>query len=195
MKPSTNSDYWLEKIERNKTRDRKINVELRRAGWQVIRIWEHEIAKTPVEIIRQIQKTLLRESMKKKTRGYNPEVELAKGATLDARSYDKTQKIKVTAAKVTVGGIPGRAEISGIATGKYDTSIDGTINLWLSIFRYMRPDGTIDHVGGWNIPTSLKPGQTPAATAKALADYINAGTRPYRATATRGKIKIVFIEK
>ena len=137
----------------------------------------------------------MRGIMRKKVKKYNPEIELAKGATLDARSYDKTQKIKVTAGKVTVGGIPGRAEISGIATGKYDTSIDGTINLWFSIFRYMRPDGTIDHVGGWNIPTSLKPGQTAAATAKALADYINAGTRPYHATAAGGKIKIVFTEK
>lgn len=48
---------------------------------------------------------------------YNPEHELAKGATLDAASYDKTQKIKITAGKVTIGGIAGRAEISGIATG------------------------------------------------------------------------------
>ena len=132
---------------------------------------------------------------KKKKAVYNPEVELAKGATLEAASYDKTQKIKVTVPKVTVGGIPGRAEISGTATGRIEPGIDGTMDLWLSIFRYMRPDGTIDHVGGWNIPTVLKPGQTAAATAKALADYINAGTRPYHATASGGKIKIVFTEK
>ena len=131
----------------------------------------------------------------KKGHVYIPEVELAKGATLDAASYDKTQKIKVTVPKVTVGGIPGRAEISGIATGRIEPGIDGTMDLWLSIFRYMRPDGTTDHVAGWNIPTVLKPGQTAAATAKAFAEYINAGTRPYRATATGGKIKIVFTEK
>ena len=58
----------------------------------------------------------------------------------------------------------------------------------------MRPDGTTDHVAGWNIPTVLKPGQTAAATAKVFADYINSGTRPYRATATGGKVKIVFTE-
>ena len=134
--------------------------------------------------------------MKKKSKVYNPELELAKGATLDDASYDKTQKIKVTASKVTVGGIPGRAEISGIATGHVPAAgIEGTCDLWLSIFRYMRPDGTIDHVGGWNIPIVLKPGQTAAASAKAFADYINAGTRPYHATATGGKIKIVFVEK
>ena len=134
--------------------------------------------------------------MKKKSKVYNPELELAKGATLDAASYDKTQKIKVTAGKVTVGGIPGRAEISGIATGHIPAAgIEGTCDLWLSIFRFMRPDGTINHVAGWNIPVVLKPGQTAAATAKAFADHINAGTRPYRATASGGKIKIVFIEK
>ena len=137
--------------------------------------------------------------MKKKA-VYNPEIELAKGATLDAASYDKTQKIKVTAAKVTVGGVPGRAEISGIATGHVpQAGIEGTCDLWLSIFRYMRPDGTIDHVGGWNIPTVLKPGQTAAATAKAFVDMINAGTRPYRAAAGGGKstatIKIIFTAK
>ena len=132
---------------------------------------------------------------KKKRAVYNPEVELAKGATLDARSYDKTQKIKVATGKVTVGGIPGRVEISGIATGRLEPGIDGTMDLWLSIFRFMRPDGTINHVAGWNIPIVLKPGQTAAASAKAFADYINAGTRPYRAVADGGKIKIVFTEK
>ena len=133
---------------------------------------------------------------KKKKAVYNPEVELAKGATLDAASYDKTQKIKITAGKVTVGGISGRAEISGIATGHLPAAgLEGTCDLWLSIFRYMRPDGTINHVAGWNIPIVLKPGQTAAATAKAFADYINAGTRPYRAAASGGKIKIVFTEK
>jgi len=133
---------------------------------------------------------------KKKRPAYNPELEFAKGATLDAASYDKTQKIKVTVSKVTVGGIPGRAEISGIATGHIPgAGVEGTCDLWLSIFRYMRPDGTTDHVAGWNIPTVLKPGQTAAATAKAFADYINAGTRPYHATASDGKIKIVFTVK
>lgn len=134
--------------------------------------------------------------MKKKP--YNPEVELSKGATLDAASYDKTQKIKVTADKVTVGGTAGRAELSGTATGKTGAGINGTVNLWLSIFRYMRPDGTINHVAGWNIQLSLKPGQTAAATAKAFADYINAGTRPYRATVSGGSntaaVKIIFTE-
>lgn len=135
----------------------------------------------------------------RKSKPYNPELELAKGATLDAASYDKTQKVKVTFNKVTVGGISGRVEISGIATGKHDASINGTISLWLSIFRYMRPDGTTNHVAGWNITVPLAVGQAPAATAKALVDYINAGSRPYHAAATDGAgpaaVKIVFTEE
>lgn len=126
---------------------------------------------------------------------YNPEIELAKGAKLEAATYDKTQKVNVVAAKVTVGGTPGIVEISGIATGRDDASINGTIGIWLSIFRYMRPDGTINHVAGWNIMLPLKAKQTAAATVKAFAKTINAGPRPYKAIATGAKLKIVYTEK
>lgn len=126
---------------------------------------------------------------------YNPEIELAKGAKFEVATYDKTQTIKVLAAKVTVGGTPGIAEISGVATGRSDASINGCIGIWLSIFRFMRPDGTINHVAGWNIMLPLKAGQTAAATAKAFAKTINSGTRPYKAAATGAKLKIVYTEK
>ncbi len=136
----------------------------------------------------------------KSGKNYNPEVELAKGAKLDAAAYDKTQKAAVVAGKVTIGGKPGIAEITGAATGHIpEAGMEGTIDLWLSIFRYMRPDGTIDHVAGWNIPLTLKAGQTPIETARAFAAYINAGTRPYRARAAGNKSKatvtIVFVNK
>lgn len=58
--------------------------------------------------------------------------------------------------------------------------------------RYMRPDGTVDHVSGWNIMVKLAVGQTAAATAKAFAQRINSGTRPCRAAVTGAKLKIVF---
>ena len=131
---------------------------------------------------------------KKQVGGYIPDVELAKGAKFEAATYDKTQKIKVISAKVTVGGAPGIAEISGIATGRTDASINGCIGIWFSIFRFMRPDGTINHVAGWNIMLPLKAKQTAAATAKALAKVINSGTRPYKATAAGIKLKVVYRE-
>jgi len=112
----------------------------------------------------------------------------------------KPKRLRLFAGKVTVGGKPGIVEISGLATGHIpEAGIEGTVDLWLSIFRYMRPDGTIDHVGGWNIPLTLKAKQTPIETAKAFAAYINAGTRPYKAKAAGNKAKatvtIVFVNK
>ncbi len=37
------SDFWKEKIEKNRRRDQKNFRKLRRMGWRVIRIWQHEI--------------------------------------------------------------------------------------------------------------------------------------------------------
>ena len=137
--------------------------------------------------------------MKKKTGGYDPDAELAKGAELTASSYDKTQGVSVEAGKVTVGGKPGVAAVTGTATGRDGAGIDGTLNLWLSIFRFMRPDGTVNHVAGWNIMLALKPGQSALDTAQAFAGYINAGTRPYKAKASGSKISakiaITYTEK
>jgi DNA mismatch endonuclease (patch repair protein) len=35
--------YWQAKIERNRRRDRRNHQRLRRLGWDVMRIWEHEL--------------------------------------------------------------------------------------------------------------------------------------------------------
>ena len=53
----------------------------------------------------------------------------------------------------------------------------------------MRPDGTVNHVAGWNIALALKPGQTALDTARAFETYINAATRPYKAKASGNKNK------
>jgi len=128
---------------------------------------------------------------------YDPAVELQRGADLSGVSYDKTQRLHVLADKVTVGGDTGTVRISGTATGKHDDSIDGTANLWLSIFRYMRPDRTINHVSGWSIYLSLKEGQTAEETAKAFTEQINASSRPYRAAivpGSRSRFRILYVE-
>jgi DNA mismatch endonuclease (patch repair protein) len=39
----TNRDFWIEKIESNIARDRKVNRILLRQGWRVLRFWEREI--------------------------------------------------------------------------------------------------------------------------------------------------------
>ena len=41
--PSTNVDFWRQKINLNIARDYRTNVELRLLGWRVIRVWECEL--------------------------------------------------------------------------------------------------------------------------------------------------------
>lgn len=43
--PKTNTDFWLEKIGRNKARDLQDEASLTASGWKVITIWECELKK------------------------------------------------------------------------------------------------------------------------------------------------------
>jgi len=40
---STLPEYWRAKITRNRARDRRNFAALRRRGWKVVRVWEHDI--------------------------------------------------------------------------------------------------------------------------------------------------------
>ncbi|MEK6806632.1 MAG: very short patch repair endonuclease [Pseudomonadota bacterium] len=42
-KPTNNRSFWRKKLATNKSRDRDVNRTLRRNGWYVVRIWEHEL--------------------------------------------------------------------------------------------------------------------------------------------------------
>jgi DNA mismatch endonuclease (patch repair protein) len=42
--PSSNTAYWGRKIARNRKRDRATTAALRRQGWTVLRLWEHDLA-------------------------------------------------------------------------------------------------------------------------------------------------------
>lgn len=50
--PTTNEWYWTPKLRRNMERDRSVNVSLEEAGWQVVRIWEHEPLPKAIEAVR-----------------------------------------------------------------------------------------------------------------------------------------------
>ena len=41
--PSSNAEYWTPKIDSNRRRDNRIRRQLRREGFHVMRIWEHEL--------------------------------------------------------------------------------------------------------------------------------------------------------
>lgn len=62
--PQTNREYWTRKINRNIALAKSVNRQLRKEGWLVIRIWEHEIRKpfTMEKIRATIQQALIKES-------------------------------------------------------------------------------------------------------------------------------------
>jgi DNA mismatch endonuclease (patch repair protein) len=41
--PRGNAAFWREKFRRNRARDRRDTRRLRREGWRVLRLWEHEL--------------------------------------------------------------------------------------------------------------------------------------------------------
>lgn len=43
--PKSNVAYWRAKLQRNAQRDRRNNRALRRSGWNVIRFWQHSLAR------------------------------------------------------------------------------------------------------------------------------------------------------
>jgi DNA mismatch endonuclease (patch repair protein) len=58
-KPKNNHAFWRHKLTANKQRDRLVTRTLRRAGWHVLRIWEHELArKNESRLLRRIQRAL-----------------------------------------------------------------------------------------------------------------------------------------
>jgi len=49
------SPFWAEKIGKNRARDRRNFAKLRRAGWIVVRIWEHQLKKNPEQVADRIR--------------------------------------------------------------------------------------------------------------------------------------------
>jgi DNA mismatch endonuclease (patch repair protein) len=52
--PVNNRIFWNKKLGANEQRDRLVTTTLRKQGWAVLRIWEHELAQDPKRCIRRI---------------------------------------------------------------------------------------------------------------------------------------------
>jgi len=48
------SPFWQRKIEMNRVRDQKNFKKLRRMGWKVIRVWQHEVEKDLEAVVQRI---------------------------------------------------------------------------------------------------------------------------------------------
>ena len=54
--PKTRVAFWKAKLARNAQRDREVRSVLRKYGWRVLRVWEHELArKDEARLARRIQ--------------------------------------------------------------------------------------------------------------------------------------------
>jgi len=59
--PANNRAFWKKKLEANKKRDREVTRTLLRQGWQVIRIWGHELeAKDEAKLLAKIKRKIRR---------------------------------------------------------------------------------------------------------------------------------------
>jgi DNA mismatch endonuclease (patch repair protein) len=56
--PETNSEFWNNKIKKNVERDKRNDFILRDMGWNIIRIWEHELKNNLDGCLKNIKKYL-----------------------------------------------------------------------------------------------------------------------------------------
>ena len=65
-KPKSNKSFWLEKIDRNKQRDRATLIELRKMGYRVFVVWECKTKEEGLLMseIRKIEKYLSKEKLR-----------------------------------------------------------------------------------------------------------------------------------
>jgi len=56
--PSSNVEFWLQKVESNRRRDRSVSRQLRNAGWSVIRVWECSLRNYPDTVVRRVKRIL-----------------------------------------------------------------------------------------------------------------------------------------
>jgi DNA mismatch endonuclease (patch repair protein) len=59
-KITSNTQYWRSKILGNVARDRRINRQLRKDGWKVLRFWDEEIEKNLVRCVARVSAAVLR---------------------------------------------------------------------------------------------------------------------------------------
>ena len=59
--PKSRTEFWLPKFERNIARDRLVTRTLRKAGWNVVRIWECQLTtKGRARVVARIRKALIK---------------------------------------------------------------------------------------------------------------------------------------
>ena len=63
LEKSNNSEFWINKISRNRKRDDEINKKLLAEGWTVIRFWGNDIKRHTKECIKVIEEAIWEKKM------------------------------------------------------------------------------------------------------------------------------------
>lgn len=63
LKYSNNSDFWMQKIQRNMDHDRKVNAELNGLGWKVIRFWSKDVLNDSDNCIKDILEMIFEQKL------------------------------------------------------------------------------------------------------------------------------------
>lgn len=58
LETSNNSEFWINKISKNRERDEEINKKLLCLGWTVVRFWGNDIKKRTDECVRVIEEAI-----------------------------------------------------------------------------------------------------------------------------------------
>ncbi|SFC18724.1 T/G mismatch-specific endonuclease [Microbulbifer thermotolerans] len=56
--PKTRTNFWMDKINKNCERDKRVTKELKQSGWKVLRIWEHEIKENLSACVERVEALL-----------------------------------------------------------------------------------------------------------------------------------------
>ena len=57
-RPSSNTTYWHVKIDRNMARDARVSGELKALGWGIVRLWEHEVRRSPARCAARVERVV-----------------------------------------------------------------------------------------------------------------------------------------
>ena len=52
--PKTNVEFWEKKFTRNKERDKEVDKYYQEKGWNLKRVWEHEVRKDLDEVVKDL---------------------------------------------------------------------------------------------------------------------------------------------
>lgn len=55
--PGDNASYWADKVARNRARDRRVQRQLRAAGWSVLVFWEHAL-RSETAVVRRLTRAM-----------------------------------------------------------------------------------------------------------------------------------------